>query len=84
VHVGGFEPGSHSDDARWYDLGPLDVHALLAQGALRMRDLMARMQKARVSAPSHSTVAPRITTCLWISTFSRHSVTLVWICRRSP
>ncbi len=48
VHVGGFEPGSHSDDARWYDLGPLDVHALLAQGALRMRDLMARMQKARV------------------------------------
>jgi hypothetical protein len=30
---------------KWFDLGPLDVHALLAQGHLRAADLQARMQR---------------------------------------
>jgi 2-keto-4-pentenoate hydratase/2-oxohepta-3-ene-1,7-dioic acid hydratase in catechol pathway len=43
VHVGAFDP----DGARWFDLGPLDVQALLARGALRAHDLRARLQQAR-------------------------------------
>lgn len=30
----------------WFDLGPVDVHALLASGALRMADLAQRITKA--------------------------------------
>jgi 2-keto-4-pentenoate hydratase/2-oxohepta-3-ene-1,7-dioic acid hydratase in catechol pathway len=42
VHVGAFLP----DGARWFDLGPLDVHALLAAGALRAADLRTRCEHA--------------------------------------
>lgn len=61
VHVGAFEPGARPEDARFYDLGALDVHALLAQGALRLRDLITRMQKARaMPAPQRfATPVPR-------------------------
>ncbi len=53
THLGAFEPGATAQDARWYDLGPQDVHALLAQGALRLQDLLARMRQGReMAAPS--------------------------------
>lgn len=49
VHVGAFDP----DGARWFDLGPLDVHALLAQGALRLDDLRRRIAAGRrMEAPA--------------------------------
>src|SRR5262249_14715299 len=47
VHVGAFDP----DGARWFDLGALDVPALLAQGALRSDDLRARIRAARPIGP---------------------------------
>lgn len=49
THVGAFDP----DGSRFFDLGPLDVHALLAQGALRRDDLWARLRAARpIAAPT--------------------------------
>ncbi len=61
VHVGAVEPGARAEDARYYDLGALDVHALLAQGGLRLRDLLSRIQKARsIAAPQRfATPVPR-------------------------
>jgi 2-keto-4-pentenoate hydratase/2-oxohepta-3-ene-1,7-dioic acid hydratase in catechol pathway len=47
VHLGAFDP----DGARFFDLGPQDVHALLANGALRLADLRARMRQGRAIAP---------------------------------
>ena len=41
VHLGGVDPRG----PRWVDFGPLDVHALLAQGQLRARDLETRLAK---------------------------------------
>jgi 2-keto-4-pentenoate hydratase/2-oxohepta-3-ene-1,7-dioic acid hydratase in catechol pathway len=55
AHVGAFDP----DGARWLDLGPLDVHALLAQGALRRADLQARMQRG-APMPAPQTFAPPV------------------------
>ncbi|MBM4059793.1 MAG: fumarylacetoacetate hydrolase family protein [Planctomycetes bacterium] len=53
VHLGGFAP----DGPRWFDLGPLDVMALLAQGQLRLPDLHARMARARsMNAPQRFAV----------------------------
>jgi 2-keto-4-pentenoate hydratase/2-oxohepta-3-ene-1,7-dioic acid hydratase in catechol pathway len=43
VHAGGFDP----DGGRFFDLGPLDVHALLLRGALRKDDLLARLRAGR-------------------------------------
>jgi len=43
VHAGGFDP----DGNRFFDLGPLDVHALLQRGALRREDLLARLRAGR-------------------------------------
>ena len=40
VHLGAVDPNG----PKWFDLGPLDVHALLAQGHLRAKDLQVRMQ----------------------------------------
>ncbi|HEU4417789.1 MAG TPA: fumarylacetoacetate hydrolase family protein [Planctomycetota bacterium] len=42
AHVGAVDP----DTQRWFDLGPLDVHQLLARGLLRKADLQERMQRA--------------------------------------
>ena len=39
VHLGAVDPRG----PRWVDLGPLDVHALLAEGQLRSKDLEARL-----------------------------------------
>lgn len=50
THLGAFEPGPTPEDARWYDLGPQDVHALLSQGALRLKDLLLRIQQGRPMA----------------------------------
>jgi 2-keto-4-pentenoate hydratase/2-oxohepta-3-ene-1,7-dioic acid hydratase in catechol pathway len=41
VHLGAVDPRG----PRWVDLGPLDVHTLLAQGHLRAADLAARIAK---------------------------------------
>jgi len=41
VHLGAVDPRG----PKWFDLGPLDVHALLTQGHLRAADLQARMAK---------------------------------------
>ena len=46
VHTGAFDP----DGARCFDLGPLDVHALLGRGALRSADLRARLRQGRAMA----------------------------------
>lgn len=53
VHVGAVDPaGPH-----WYDLGPLCVHTLLAQGGLRRDDLAARIAQARrIAAPTRFAV----------------------------
>lgn len=53
VHVGAVDPaGPH-----WFDLGPLDVHMLLANGALRAADLAARMAGApRMATPEQFAV----------------------------
>lgn len=50
VHLGAIDPaGPH-----WFDLGPLDVHVLLAQGELRRADLARRIASApRMAAPTH-------------------------------
>jgi 2-keto-4-pentenoate hydratase/2-oxohepta-3-ene-1,7-dioic acid hydratase in catechol pathway len=49
VHLGAVDPAG----PKWFDLGPLDVHALLAKGALRAADLQQRMQQAApMVAPS--------------------------------
>lgn len=49
AHLGAVDPGS----GRFCDLGPLDVQALLARGALRQQDLAERMAKApSMPAPS--------------------------------
>ncbi len=49
AHLGAFDP----DGQRWLDLGAQDAHALLAQGALRLADLRARMRGGRtIAAPS--------------------------------
>ncbi len=42
VHLGAVDP----QGPKWFDLGPLDVHTLLAQGHLRKADLQARLQRA--------------------------------------
>lgn len=42
VHLGAVDP----QGPKWYDLGPLDVAALLAQGHLRAADLQARLARA--------------------------------------
>lgn len=42
AHLGAVDPGS----GRFCDLGPIDVMALLARGALRAKDLAERMAKA--------------------------------------
>lgn len=47
VHAGGFDP----DGGRFFDLGPLDVHALLLRGALRKDDLLARLRAGRPMQP---------------------------------
>lgn len=47
IHLGAFEPGPTPEEARWYDLGPQDVHALLSQGALRLEDLLLRIRQGR-------------------------------------
>jgi 2-keto-4-pentenoate hydratase/2-oxohepta-3-ene-1,7-dioic acid hydratase in catechol pathway len=47
VHVGGFDP----DGSRFFDLGPLDVHALLQRGALLEDDLLARLRSGRPMPP---------------------------------
>ncbi|MGE3173135.1 MAG: fumarylacetoacetate hydrolase family protein [Planctomycetota bacterium] len=46
AHLGAFDP----DGARWFDLGPQDVHVLLAQGALRLGDLRERIACGRAMA----------------------------------
>ncbi|MCA8974149.1 MAG: fumarylacetoacetate hydrolase family protein [Planctomycetes bacterium] len=53
VHVGAVDPaGPH-----WFDLGPLDVHVLLAQGMLTAADLAGRMgQAASMSTPARFAV----------------------------
>ncbi len=53
VHLGAIDPaGPH-----WFDLGPLDVHTLLAEGALRRADLAARMAGAmRMTSPERFAV----------------------------
>jgi 2-keto-4-pentenoate hydratase/2-oxohepta-3-ene-1,7-dioic acid hydratase in catechol pathway len=49
VHLGAVDPAG----PRWFDLGPLDVQALLVQGHLRAADLQARMARAAaMAAPS--------------------------------
>ncbi|MCA8964140.1 MAG: fumarylacetoacetate hydrolase family protein [Planctomycetes bacterium] len=53
VHVGAVDPAG----PQWFDLGPLDVHALLEKGALRAADLAARMATAaRMAAPERFAV----------------------------
>jgi 2-keto-4-pentenoate hydratase/2-oxohepta-3-ene-1,7-dioic acid hydratase in catechol pathway len=53
VHLGAVDPAG----PRWFDLGPLDVHALLREGALRSADLAARMRAARaMDAPARFAV----------------------------
>lgn len=48
VHLGAVDPGG----PRWFDLGPVDVQALLARGALRAADLAQRIAAAaRMSQP---------------------------------
>ena len=46
VHTGGFDP----DGQRFVDFGPLDVHALLAQGLLRKDDVASRLRSGRPMA----------------------------------
>lgn len=49
AHLGAVDPRGPS----WFDLGPLDVQALLQKGALRSADLAQRMQQGRaMAAPS--------------------------------
>jgi len=49
VHLGAVDPAG----PRWVDLGPLDVHLLLAQGNLRREDLWQRLQQGRpMAAPT--------------------------------
>jgi 2-keto-4-pentenoate hydratase/2-oxohepta-3-ene-1,7-dioic acid hydratase in catechol pathway len=49
ARVGAVDPAGPS----WFDLGPLDVQALLARGALRREDLAARIGAARpMAAPT--------------------------------
>jgi 2-keto-4-pentenoate hydratase/2-oxohepta-3-ene-1,7-dioic acid hydratase in catechol pathway len=43
VHLGAVDP-TGPNGPKWFDLGPLDVQAVLAQGHLRAQDLQARMQ----------------------------------------
>lgn len=45
AHLGAVDPTGAA--ARWFDLGPLDVVALLADGALLKGDLAARIARAR-------------------------------------
>ncbi|MCK5940904.1 MAG: fumarylacetoacetate hydrolase family protein [Planctomycetes bacterium] len=47
-----------ADEPRWYDLGPLDVVALLQQGALRRDDLAARIGSAAPMAAPDRLLAP--------------------------
>ncbi|MEO6595771.1 MAG: fumarylacetoacetate hydrolase family protein, partial [Planctomycetota bacterium] len=50
-HLGAVDPAGAAGP-RWFDLGPLDVHTLLARGELRQADLAARLPKAtRMEAP---------------------------------
>jgi 2-keto-4-pentenoate hydratase/2-oxohepta-3-ene-1,7-dioic acid hydratase in catechol pathway len=53
VHLGAVDPqGSHGLGPQWFDLGPLDVHALLERGGLGAADLQARCAGARrIDAP---------------------------------
>jgi len=46
VHVGAVDP----DGPAWFDLGPLDVHELLARGGLGAADLAERMRRAAAMA----------------------------------
>lgn len=51
VHVGAIDPTALGGP-KWLDLGPLDVHALLRRGELRLSDLRERMAHARsIAAP---------------------------------
>lgn len=61
IHVGAVDPAGDPAGARWFDLGPLDVHALLQQGALDAEDLAARIgQGVRIDAPAaFATPLPR-------------------------
>ena len=54
AHVGAVDP----DTQRWFDLGPLDVHQLLARGLLNQADLQGRMQRATVMAAPASFLLP--------------------------
>jgi 2-keto-4-pentenoate hydratase/2-oxohepta-3-ene-1,7-dioic acid hydratase in catechol pathway len=54
AHVGAVEPTTQ----RWFDLGPLDVHQLLARGQLRKADLAERMQRATAMAAPASFLLP--------------------------
>lgn len=42
IHLGAVDPAGH----KWFDLGPLDVQALLMQGALNAGDLAERIGRA--------------------------------------
>ena len=46
VHVGAVDP----DGPAWFDLGPLDVHELLARGGLGAAELAERMRRAAAMA----------------------------------
>lgn len=51
AHLGAVDPTGAG--VRWFDFGPLDVAALLADGALRRDDLAARIGRARaIDAPA--------------------------------
>lgn len=54
AHVGAVNP----DGARFFDLGPLDVGALLARGELRAADLGSRMAKAPAIEPPAQFLPP--------------------------
>ena len=53
VHVGAVEPGG-----RFFDLGPLDPHALLQQGGLMAEDLAVRIAAAAEMAPPARVLPP--------------------------
>jgi hypothetical protein len=44
---------------------------------MRFLSVATRMQKARFSVPSQSSVSPRFTTCFWVTTLALHSCTEV-------
>ncbi len=67
AHGGGAHTGAVEPGGRFFDLGPLDVHALLARGELRAADLRARIAKApSMPAPARvlKPLLPGKTLCL--------------------